>query len=440
MRTHRMLVGGVMLILFGATAALAAFPIYPLIVEGDAVPGVGNMTSTATVAVNNLGQWYLEADTDNANADIDYVLLSGYQLNPFALAYQEGQPLASPPGASLDTFDAININDSGNSGWNFFLDGTSGTNDDSGIYFNADLVIQEGSLSTAPSMPNTPYIGFFDAKINNANQIIMTASCDIPGVGTTVDRALVRIDNPAGAFTETIIAKEADEIVPGRFITDLGTDPHETAFNSFGDTLYAVDVDGDSASNALIMFNNTKIAQEGDPSPIAGRVYSTLTSTKLDLNDVGDYVFTGSMDGDTASNALIVKNGAKFMQEGDTLASIGGVYTFTSFGSGPLWIDNGGNVVWYGDWNDPDTNIDTGLFWNDQLIVQEGVTTVNVGGTDYIVDTIRGISEGYYLSPNGEWLIFRAELVGGIDGAFMIQIPEPASLLLLALVALLRRR
>ncbi len=430
--------------LFGATAsiALAGPPVQPLVIEGDTVAGVGDTTLPASVAVNNFGQWYAEWDTNNADTNTDSVLLTGFGVGPFATALREGQALPSPAGATLDRFDAININDSGNSGWNFFLDGTTGSNDDSGIYFNTNLLIQEGTNSTAPSMPSTPYRGFFDAKINNSDQILVTATVDIPGVGSTADRALVRIDNPGGAFTETVIVKEGDEVIPGRFVTDLGTGPHETAFNNNGDAMYAVDVDGDTTTNDLIMMNGGLLAQEGGASPIAGRTYATLTSTELDLNDNGDYMFSASLDGDSASNLLIVKNGDKFVQEGDVLADTNG-FGLTSFGSGPIDIDNAGNILWYGDWSDPDTDIDTGLFINDRLIVQEGVTTVNVGGTDMVIDTLNGISEAYAFSDNGQYIIFRAQLEGGIDGVFMIIVPEPASGLLLAgglLLALRRRR
>ncbi|MCH7701579.1 MAG: hypothetical protein IID37_07810 [Planctomycetes bacterium] len=69
---------------------------------------------------------------------------------------------------------------------------------------------------------------------------------------------------------------------------------------------------------------------------------------------------------------MLVKNGETFRQEGDTLDAIGGASVFTSFGSGPLEISDSGDVLWYGDWDDANTDIDTGLFLNEELLVQEG--------------------------------------------------------------------
>lgn len=429
---------GIIAVLAAASAASASFNVESLVLEGETVPGVGDVTSIFTLAINDFGQWYVEADTNAPDTDTDYVLLGGVQAGPYGLAYREGQPLASPAGALLDSFDSININNAGNSGWNFFLDGTSGSGDDSGIYFNNSLVIQESMLTTAPGVPaNTPYIGFFDAKINNQNQILTTASLNYGGLGT-VDRALIRIDNPAGVYTETVVSKEGDEPFTGRFITDFGTGPHETAFNDLGQTMYNMDLDGDSADDRALFIDNTLIAREGAPSSIPGVNYQTIDYA-VDLNNSGDYAFRARLDtGSTANDYAIIKNGDVFIQEGDSLPDVA-PYVFTTVGgfSSPVDLDDAGNMVWYGDWDDPDTDKDTGIFYNDQLIVQEGVTMVD----GLLIDTLVSGEEAFKLSNNGEWLIFEATLEGGINGAFLINIPEPGSLLiLLGLAGMIRRR
>lgn len=429
---------GITAILAAASVASASFNVDSLVLEGETVPGVGDVTFISTLAINDLGQWYVEADTNGPDTDTDVVLLAGVQAGPFGMAYREGQPLASPAGALLDSFDSININNAGNSGWNFFLDGTSGSGDDSGIYFNNSLVIQESMLTTAPGVPaNTPYIGFFDAKINNQNQILTTATLDYGDLGT-VDRALIRIDNPTGVYTETVVAKEGDEPFTGRFITDFGTGPHETAFNDLGQTMYHMDLDGDTADDRALFIDNTLIAREGSPSPLTGVNYRTIDYA-VDLNNSGDYAFRARLDtGSTSDDYAIIKNGAIFVQEADSLPDIGS-FVFTTVGgfSSPVDLDDAGNIVWYGDWDDPDTDKDTGIFYNDQLIVQEGVTMVD----GLLIDTLVSGEEAFKLSNNGEWLIFEATLEGGINGAFLINIPEPGSLLiLLGLAGLIRRR
>jgi hypothetical protein len=416
-----------------ATPALAggppSFTITSVVLEGDNVAGVGLVTRIDNIAVNNLGEWLVEADTNNADTTADSVL-----LKDGVLLLREGDSLAEPVGASIGSFDSVVLNNLGNSAWNFFLDGTAGGSDDSGIYFNTTLVVQESDTPTAPGFSEgTTYIGFFDVKVNNGNDFISVLSVDDPIIPTSVDRAIIGFEGTEGGFTQVLIAKEGDVLPPQtEGVADFGTGPHSSALNDSGQMVIFVDLDGNTAVDGVIYFfepvvalgprafSFVKLAQEGDPSPVLARDWSSLSSPELDLNNSGEHVYSGSLTGDTASNLLIVKNGAKFRQEGDNPPGIGG-FTLTSFGTGPLEISDGGSVVWYGDWNDPNTDVDTGLFLDDQLLVQEGVT--QIGGQT--VDTLRGIEDGYHMSPDGSYIIFEAVLVGGVDGAFLIEFENP---------------
>ncbi len=390
--------------------------ISPVVLEGDSVPDVGAITTIDNVAVNNSGQWLVESDTSHADTNADGVL-----LRDGALLLREGQALALPVGASIGSFDAININNNGNSGWNFFLDGTTGGSDDSGMFFNADLIVQEGTESSASGFsPGTIYIGFFDAQINDSNQILSVLSVDDPAIATTVDRAIIQFDpHPMGGFIQVLVAKEGD-VLPGQTesVTDFGTGPHTFAFNNDGELMFVADLTGDALADGVVYVGETIVAQEGQPSPVEGRNWMTLsTSVRMDLNNNGGYVHTGTLSGDTASDAIIVRNGEKFLQEGDTLPAIGGVFTFTSFGSGPVRITDNGDVVWFGDWNDPVTAQDTGLFINDTLLVQEGVTMI---GGQLLTGLAAGVESGFYVSDNGDYIIFEGTLTGGVTGAFLI--------------------
>jgi len=398
-----------------ASSALAQ-QITPLVQEGDSVPGVGLVTSIDNIAVQDTGVWLVESDTDHADTNQDSVLLrSG------SLFLREGQALALPAGATLDSFDSVTLNLAGHGGFNFFLDGTSGTNDDSGVYYDAALIVQESDVVDSPAVtPGTPYIGFFDVKINGADQLFVTASIDDPAIASTVDRALVVVQVSGGAYQSTDVRWLEEDVLPGQteMVADFGTGPHASAFNDAGQILFFADLTGDTTTDGVIYLDGTELAQEGDPSPIAGRNWSSLSSPELALNGAGDYAYSGSLDGDTATNLLLVKNGAKLVQEGDVLAGTAG-FGITSFGSGPLSISAAGDVLWYGDWADPDTTIDKGLFLNDQLLVQEGVS--QVGGV--AIDTLRGVEDGYFLSPCGSFVIFEAILANGLEGAFRIDLP-----------------
>jgi len=404
-------------ILFAVTFGSAASAQAPLkvVAEGDVVAGVGTVTSINNLAVNNSGTTLVEADTDNPDTDIDSVVLRGS-----ALDLQEGQGLALPAGSTIRFFDSVNVNSNGDSGWNIFIDGTGSSFNDSGVYFNSTLVIQESDATTAPGFtPLTPYIGFLESKMNDSNQIALIASLDDPAISSTVDRAIMRIDlDGSGALlSETAILKEGDAApgVAGFTISDFGIGAHEFAINNAGDVMYGVDLTGGTAQNAIYL-NETPLAVDGAPSPVAGRNWNVLFSAELDLNNVGDFVFNASIDGPGDSSRLLVKNGAKFRQQGDTLPAIGGVFAFEHFGTGPVCLNDSGEVLWFGNWDDADLSVDEGLFIDDELIVQEGVTTV--GGV--VIESLASSQDSYAMSPNGRYVLFEATLVGSIDGAFII--------------------
>jgi hypothetical protein len=406
-------------------AAAAGQSATPLVVEGDVVSGVGAVTSIQNLAVNSSGSWIVEVDTDNPDTNVDSALIQGG-----ALLLQEGQALAAPSGATIDTFDAVTLNANGDSAWNLFLDGTSGSSDDSGIFFNGTLVIQESDVSTATGFSvGTPYIGFFETKFNAAGQILVMASVDDPAIGSSVDRALViaAVDGTGNLLSETVLYKEGD-VLPGQVdaLADFGTGPHAFDLNEAGSVLYIADLGGPTTTDGCIYLDGALLAQEGGPSPLPGRNWLSLsTSNRVALGDGGDYVFTGSLDGSTADNSVIVLNGAVFRQEGESLPAFA-PHLLTSFGSGPVDVDDAGNVLWYGDWDDPDTTRDTGLLLNDTLLVQEGVTVIN----GQVVDSLRGVQDGYALSPDGGYVVFEATLANGLEGAFLIDLsgcPPPVT-------------
>lgn len=420
------LVAGALLLLAAASAGAGVpLTITPLVVEGDMIPGVGLVTTINNIAINSAGDWLVEADTDAATS-ADVVLLRNGVLE-----LREGDALpAFPVGATLSSFDSVTLNDAGQGGFNFFLAGPP-TSEDSSVnaYLDTSASMSVGTVEVAqesdpaPDLsPGTPLIGFFDVKINAAGALLVTASVDDPAIPTTVDRALyvwTSDDSTGGIVTSTLIAAEGD-VLPGQAVAlaDFGTGPHETAINGAGDVLFAVDIPG--GLDAVYFWDGSfaEIAQEGDPSPVAGRNWASLTSTALDLVG-GNHAYRGVLDGDTATDSVLIRNGAVLIQEGDTLPAIGGVFTFTSFGTGPVEVSDSGDVLWYGDWNDPNTDVDTGLFLNDALLVQEGVTSLPGLG---VIETLRGIEDGYHMSDDGRSIIFEAELLFGVEGAFRIEI------------------
>lgn len=398
--------------LLATSASAFDWTLQPLVLEGDALAGGNNVTGISNMAITNGLDWLVEVTSNGTLGSLPTL------LGPAGQVAQDGDPLTAPVGATIRSFDAITLNESGDYVGNLFLDGTASSSDDSGVFRNFDLLVQEGAVAGAPEFSaGTTYRGFFETKLGNDGQILLLASVDDPAISSTVDQALIKlfVDGAGALAAESVLMKEGDTIPGGTgLVTTFGTGPHNFDMNDSGVWMSFVDTDLATSEDGHIVFNGFVIAQEGQASPIAGRNWSSLSSPELSINNSLEFVYSGSLDGDSTTNLVIIKNGAKFMQEGDAVPGLP-AFTFTSFGSGPIDIADSGDVLWYGDWNDTDTDVDTGLFLNEELIVQEGVTMI--GGQ--VVDTLRGVQDGYFISDDGDFVVFEAILADGTEGAFL---------------------
>lgn len=398
-------------LVFASSVAIGGdpYPISTVILEGDNVAGVGAVEFIDNLAINNDGDWIVEVNTNFSKTDADSVLLKNGTI-----FLREGMDLTDPSGATIGSFDSVNLSDNSRSGMNLFLDQLPG-DEDSGIFLDDQLLIQESDISTAPELSaGTPFIGFFDSKINNNDKIMLVASIDDPAIASTVDRAIMIVDGAS----QTVIAKEGDVLMNQDFpVQDFETGPHQSAFNDNDQVLYIAELDESTANDHALYLNQQLLAQEGSPSPIAGRVYDFIASRTNDLNNNGDYVFKANLDGDTTTDDVIIKNNTVFAQEGDPAP---GGFAISDFGlnSGPVCISDSGDVLYFAEWDDPNEDVNSGLFLNDTLLVQEGVTMI--GGA--LVESVNSGQDAFCISNNGQWIMFEAVLANSVSGAFIIEV------------------
>lgn len=390
--------------------------IFPIIAEGDMIPGVGMVDAINNVAVNDFGETLVEVNTNQADTESDEVLLRNG-----IIAYQEGifGTIDLPTGVFINRFDAININNSGDTGHRFFLDPLEPA-EDSGIYLNGQLIVQEGEFTTAAGLsPGTPFVALSAVKFTNTGKFLTVAIVDDPAIESEIDRVIMLIDGDS----QTVIAKEGD-VLPGQTVVadDFANTINTSAINDNDDVMFAADLaTGDTATNFAFYLNSTLLAQEGSPSPIPGRNYQTLFAHAMDLNNAGEFIYKANLDGDTSDDYVLVLNGQVFRREGGPAPD---GFVFQNFGSAnaPIEIANNGDVLWFGDWNNPDFDFDTGLFLNDTLIVQEGVTMV---GDDMRITGLANGLDTFDMSSDGRWIIFEAEFERDGEefvGAFAAQI------------------
>jgi hypothetical protein len=314
------------------------------------------------------------------------------------------------------------------------LDFTAGINDDSGVYFNLDLVIQESDFSLAPELSSAArWIGFFNStRGNDLNQIFIVGSVDDPNIASSVDRVLVRADYEPifGVHLETALAFESQPIAStGQLVVEIGTNPNQLSVNDTGGVMYFLDGDGASTEDGFLMVTGAIVAQEGRPAPAApGRNYELLSSRTHALNNAGAWAALANLDGTTTDDECIVHSGGRIVaREGDTHPAFGGA-TIETFGTGPIWISDSGEVCYFANFTG-DAGSDEALFVDGELLLREGDIVLGLPLT-----RIFGIQDGYAMSGNGRYIIVRVQFLGDfgqtIDAALLIDRGEqcPADL------------
>jgi hypothetical protein len=394
-----MLLAGV----FSATPALAQDEAKITLREGDHILSLGNVRSIFTQIVNDNGLWFCEVSTDNGDNNRD----GGILRNGF-LSIQESTLLSAPPSAKIQSFIDVSVNSLGHLGWPLDMKDTAGgNNDDNGLFWNTILLAQEGSAVNAPEVSvNTGHKRFKAAKINDLSTLLLTCDIDDPDISGTVENALIwyRTDGMGTVTERRVLLKETDQILFGATVRSVGGNTHAIALNNNDDWLAQIQMTGPAGgADTAFVINNEIVLREGAPAFQEGRTWNDLSNPELDLNDFGDFVANVQMNvsgpDDGLDNSVIVRNGEKFVQEGDSFPSIA-PYAVIRFDSAPVYIGNSGDVYWYALINSPDANANQAYFRNQDVIIQQGQF---IEGD--IVTSVRTGTNAFHVSPNGRyWL------------------------------------
>jgi len=297
------------------------------------------------------------------------------------------------------------------------------TTSDGGAYFNSSLVLQESMISTAPEFSaGTPWLSNFNVRLNDNHQMLCHGSVNDPDIPTGGDQAmvLVTLDEDGHLLGESAIMKE-DDLLPGQtdLIQAFGTQSRSVDFNNHGDLICFVDTQDQSTEDGNIYktLNGVPVglAREGHTSPVPGRDWSSLLNPSVALNDDGGHAFIGVLEGDAATKSLPVRNGEPFIQQGDRIPALS-PWGVENFHTAPIFLSNTGDLFWFCMTDDSDRESDTAIFRNLDPLIQEGHTWID----GQIVDTLWVFGETFYVSPNGRYMIFRAVLDDGLDGAFLL--------------------
>lgn len=369
--------------------------------------GWGQITGVQGVRVSSIAHWMQEVDTDHYDPAGQHTLMRSDSLY---LSYTND--LALPSGAKVGHFRSFDFNYWSDIATCLGIYGDPPLAASNGFYVGPDLVLLEGWPVLAPSAPpGATYQQFLDARITDASLCLVRVDLAHPALpGAAVPALVTALPPYVGVGAQEQLVVRAGVVPPGQTepIVDIAYGQARLAFNEASVPMFAVRLSGDPTRDHAIYVGAQLVAQEGAPSPVAGRAWADLSSAWLDLGDGGDWVVCGRLDGASADAELIARNGHKLVQSGDPVPSLGAPLTLLEVGRGGVHVDEQGRVLWMGRWNDADPTRDEGLFLDHELVVQEGVSTafgVTIGALDVGADNVD-------LSPDGVFLVFKGTLPG----------------------------
>ena len=372
--------------------------------RGQPIPGLQgiNMTGLIKFAINDAGEWMAQTNTNSSDEDTDEVILR----NGF-LTLQEGTIVGTPSGANIDAFGSLNINEAGDSYWEFSLAGASVSG---GVYRNTRAIALSGDLLNCPSYSrNATWLNFRGVvKGNNNNQILVGCEVNDSAIGGTADQAilLINLDDNGNILQTVDIAHESGQVPQIGNTIGQNSIPfnqvNQMDLNDLGDVLWQAKITGGDA----IFLNDQVLMREGQASPVPGFNWGGLNNARVALSDVGDWLVLGSLSGGPQNRRdLLVVNNEKVLRERDTIPAIAPLL-IDNFAIGtPLFVTNSGEAIFRAQWTGAGAT-DTGLLLTHDIIVREGIT--NLGGV-----TIGEFPDGesaIATSPGGRYVVFECTL------------------------------
>jgi len=372
--------------------------VVPLVQQTDTIIGIGELTSITYVSITNDRNWTAVIDTAFSDSDTDGALLR----NGF-VTLREGTTLFNPPGSVLDDWISVSFADNGHLG--MLLRTRQGATVVDGAFWNlVPVALKDEVIEAVPLGPNSDWDRFDVIKLNNRNELFVMGDIDNTSVSGTREDALIRYTlGPAGQVLDTTVLATKGMSVPvlGTNINALGNTEHVLDVNNHGDFIVYISGVG---KNAVLINMDRIAAQELDPAPAPnGRTWKTLALTKVSINDRGDYIVTGSLDG-TSNNYLISKNNTKFAQSGDLFPSMS-ASRLDNGSSAPVVVANNGDVFWSPRFVG---GTDDCFARNYETIVQEGQTVID----GHLVSSVTAGENGFAVSRDGRFWVGRVELQG----------------------------
>lgn len=419
-------IAGVLVV--AAAQAVPPVPAWVVAKQGDALGGstISSLNAPFTDANGKVG--FVGALADNQRFvwwDTGPVFYSGSAL-PLALTGGEGTMGVSNTGG--------------------FIYSPSADGNDA-VYTHGGLLLSETQL--------VPNLGGRISTFNSRPQMLPDGTAvwiggtRADGQTTTSNRHLLRATDPTDPSTIAPIWSGGDLIQGIPIATTASNFTYMLSDNGLNHIHVLTMSTGSSLDDVHVYVNGDFVAQESKPTG-AGDNWQNFGD--VGINDVGNYIFAGDTDAATGTDAFVAYNGAIGVREGDT---VDGVTLASGAATRAISINNLNQVVHMWGWGSG-ASLQEHLFFGDGADLANSIRLLSLGDeidangdsiadfllTDFSASTV--IGPGLRLAEDG--YVFLEVVMQSIaeqtshNAIIRVAVPEPTSLVLLALAGLLLRR
>ncbi len=379
-----------------------------LLEEGSPVIGVGRLETIQRSLVLDNGTWFAQVGTDYPTSTQDGVALRlGFPI------LREGDPLPSPSGARVRTFGGWNVDGGGNLFWEIELTGPGIINGNrQALYWNTRLLARQAGPTGLPEFPGSSWSAFGARLPGPDGRLWFTASIDDPAVPnprSLLATTTLRADGSASPLE--VLAVTGRELAGVGLVRSVVLQGTSATVNARGTLLWAGKRAGPVETDGFLALGLDQIlVAEGDPAPVDGRRFSSFEGCEVALNDREQYAFTCHLNSsplspeEIASNYLLVKDGAKFVQEGDSLPALGA--PLDNQPETPLLLSNSGDLYWAARLRNTPMGLDGAYMRNHDVLIRKGQTYI---GGQLVVELDRSI-DAFAISPSGRFFLGKVEL------------------------------
>ncbi len=439
MKTTRLVSAAALTVVAGAALSAAASPIPTAIFTNIAtsptsdVPGLpgfkfnpGATTQFDRPFVSADGQrWVMRAVVDDPTADKDVILTGMVPTGAGAqIVAMEGDPAFFDTSRTYALFrGAMGVNNAGVVAFSGDLAGTSTSDDEFVARWNAgsfELLAQEGSQAIGQA-PGVGYGTLANAVriLDDASNTVRFRNSGLIGASTQIAIFELQSAGVGSVLAQTDVTIPADQrVMPEETLDSISSDRFVSSASG-DEYMYHGDLNGSTATDLVMVYNGSVVAQEG--FPISPEFTSPVTSMLADAGSQqlamggGYYLFRGT-NADT--DDWVVGNGGVVhaatnrpitLNPGETEFFGHSSFAATFFLN---VVNSKGDRVIGGVTNAADVDANAVLVYNSRLVVVREGDPVDVDGNGLADDDAHVHifnNDDAVLTDDG-WLIFMADL------------------------------